>query len=167
MFSVKNQRIVGAQINIYWEQYVLDWLSVGIGGGIGGAYICTKFYSFEQTLGKRILGEVLAPLRVHRRIRTNDNRGWLDIRRDRMKRFRIYPWHPMGVSTSKKYVHTGALLYNFNLFVRAEMFETLFEVGYRHIGLHQMFGAKLYGHEIYKLGNMYSDQVYLGIGRTF
>ena len=66
-----------------------------------------------------------------------------------------------------KYVHSGSLLYNFTLFVRAEQFETLFEVGYRHIGLHQMFGAKLYGYTIPKFANLHSDQVYIGVGRTF
>ena len=44
---LKNQRIAGAQINAYWEQHILDWLSVGIGGGIGGAYVYTRFTTLE------------------------------------------------------------------------------------------------------------------------
>ena len=126
---LKNQRIAGAQINAYWEQYILDWLSVGIGGGLGGAYICTKFTTFE--FGRMRRG------------------GYNDL------------------ASRRKYVHSGSLLYNFTLFVRAEQFETLFEVGYRHIGLHQMFGAKCYGYTIPKLANLHSDQVYIGVGRTF
>ncbi|MCQ2956292.1 MAG: hypothetical protein MJ218_03905 [Opitutales bacterium] len=127
---LKNQRIAGAQANIYWEQYILDWLSVGIGGGIGGAYVCTKFTTLEYW---RLNGVTVTDL----------------------------------ISGNRKYVHSGSLLYNFSLFVRAEKFETLFEVGYRHIGLHQMFGAKCYGYEIPKLANFHSDQIYLGVGRTF
>ncbi|MCQ2955800.1 MAG: hypothetical protein MJ218_01210 [Opitutales bacterium] len=134
MFYLKNQRIAGAQVNVYWEHYILDWLSAGIGGGIGGAYICTKFTTLDFW-----------------RIWTPNNLvtcTWLGDSR-------------------RKYVHSGSLLYNFSLFVRAEKFETLFEVGYRHIGLHQMFGAKCYGLEIPKLANFHSDQIYLGVGRTF
>ena len=126
---LKNQRIAGAQVNAYWEQYILDWLSVGIGGGLGGAYICTKFTTFD--FGRMRGG------------------GYNDL------------------ASRRKYVHSGSLLYNFTLFVRAEQFETLFEVGYRHIGLHQMFGAKCYGYTIPKLANLHSDQVYIGLGRTF
>ena len=132
---LKNQRIAGAQINAYWEQYLLDWLSVGIGGGIGGAYVCTRFTTLE----------------------------WL-------RRYDENPdvWFNASLPVQRhKYVHSGSLLYNFTLFVRAEQFETLFEVGYRHIGLHQMFGAKMYGYTIPKLANLHSDQIYIGVGRTF
>ncbi|MCQ2955841.1 MAG: hypothetical protein MJ218_01430 [Opitutales bacterium] len=141
-----NQRIVGAQANIYWEQYILDWLSAGIGGGIGGAYVCTKMTTREQW---RILDI------------QNFNVGG---------NANHYIWMNYGhqyATNRRKYVHSGSLLYNFTLFVRAEKFETLFEVGYRHIGLHQMFGAKCYGYEIPKLANLHSDQVYIGVGRTF
>ena len=131
---LKNQRIAGAQINAYWEQYILNWLSVGIGGGIGGAYVCTKFTTRE----------------------------WL------MRRVGRAAWFMMtDASSRRKYVHSGSLLYNFMCFVRAEKFETLFEVGYRHIGLHQMFGGRMYGWDVKKLANFHSDQIYLGIGRTF
>ena len=130
LFYLKNQRIAGAQINAYWAQHILDWLSVGIGGGIGGAYVCTKFTTFEFI--ELVPDEVRTPL-----------------------------------VTRRKYVHSGSLLYNFTLFVRAEQFETLFEVGYRHIGLHQMFGAQCYGYTIPKLANLHSNQVYIGVGRTF
>ena len=130
---LKNQRIAGAQVNIYWEQYLLDWLSAGIGGGLGGAYVCTKFTTLE----------------FHRTEVADD------------------VWVNSSLLNRRKYVHSGSLLYNFTLFVRAEKFETLFEVGYRHIGLHQMFGAKLYGYTIPKLANLHSDQVYIGLGRTF
>ena len=133
-FYLKNQRIAGAQINAYWEQYILDWLSVGIGGGLGGAYVCTKFTTLEW-------------------ISRQANPGvWFNA---------------TALVNRRKYVHSGSLLYNFTLFVRAEQFETLFEVGYRHIGLHQMFGAKCYGYTIPKLANLHSDQVYIGVGRTF
>ena len=130
---LKNQRIAGAQINAYWEQYILNWLSVGIGGGIGGAYVCTKFTTLE----------------------------WLRRYRDGARTTMTDP------SSRRKYVHSGSLLYNFMCFVRAEKFETLFEVGYRHIGLHQMFGGRMYGWDVKKLANMHSNQIYLGIGRTF
>ena len=133
---LSNQRIAGAQINAYWEQYLLDWLSVGIGCGLGGAYVCTRFNTLEwigreANPGANVWFNATLPVQGH------------------------------------KYVHSGSLLYNFTLFVRAEQFETLFEVGYRHIGLHQMFGAKLYGYTIPKLANLHSDQVYVGVGRTF
>ena len=133
---LKNQRIAGAQINAYWEQYLLDWLSVGIGGGLGGAYVCTRFttlewISREANPGANVWFNATLPVQGH------------------------------------KYVHSGSLLYNFTLFVRAEQFETLFEVGYRHIGLHQMFGARMYDYTIPKLANLHSDQVYIGVGRTF
>ena len=131
---LKNQRIAGVQINAYWEQYILNWLSVGIGGGIGGAYVCTKFTTLEWI----------------RRLR---NRVWVTM---------------TDASSRRKYVHSGSLLYNFMCFVRAEKFETLFEVGYRHIGLRQIFDNKIYGgFTIKKLANMHSDQIYFGIGRTF
>ena len=133
LLYLKNQRIAGAQINAYWEQYILDWLSVGIGGGIGGAYVCTKFTTLEWC-------------------RRNSGVGWFNC---------------TNLVSRRKYVHSGSLLYSFTLFVRAEKFETLFEVGYRHIGLHQMFGAKMYGYTIPKLANLHSDQVYIGVGRTF
>ncbi|HCI56633.1 MAG TPA: hypothetical protein DEW74_00745 [Opitutae bacterium] len=132
---LKNQRIAGAQINAYWEQYILDWLSVGIGGGLGGAYVCTRFTTLEWF-----------------RRRNGAGGAWFNA--------------TLPVQRHK-YVHSGSLLYNFTLFVRAEQFETLFEVGYRHIGLHQMFGAKMYGYTIPKLANLHSDQVYIGVGRTF
>ena len=133
---LRNQRIAGAQINAYWEQYILDWLSVGIGGGLGGAYVCTRFTTLEWF-----------------RRRINGNAG---------------AWFTATLPVQgHKYVHSGSLLYNFTLFVRAEQFETLFEVGYRHIGLHQMFGARMYGYTIPKLANLHSDQVYIGVGRTF
>ncbi|MCQ2955671.1 MAG: hypothetical protein MJ218_00540 [Opitutales bacterium] len=135
MFYLKNQRIAGAQVNAYWEQYILDWLSAGIGGGLGGAYVCTKF----TTLDYWQIWDVAAG-------------DWATC-----------TW----LSERRKYIHSGSLLYNFSLFVRAEKFETLFEVGYRHIGLHQVFGAKCYGYEIPKLANFHSDQIYLGVGRTF
>ena len=140
---LKNQRIVGAQANIYWEQYLLDWLSAGIGGGIGGAYVCTKF----TTLEKWELLDIVQDGNAHNH----------------------YIWYGGSYKPNQnhKYVHSGSLLYNFTLFVRAEQFETLFEVGYRHIGLHQMFGAKLYGYTIPKLANLHSDQVYIGVGRSF
>jgi len=128
---LKNQRIAGAQINAYWEQYLLDWLSIGIGGGLGGAYVCTKFTTLEF-------------------IET-----WVGA------------WEKGALVSRRKYVHSGSLLYNFTLFVRAEKFETLFEVGYRHIGLHQMFGARMYGYSNPKLANLHSDQVYIGLGRSF
>jgi hypothetical protein len=131
---LKNQRIAGAQINAYWEHYILDWLSVGIGGGIGGAYVCTRFTTLEwfTRYDQAIWFNATLPVNRH------------------------------------KYVHSGSLLYNFTLFVRAEQSETLlFEVGYRHIGLYQMFGAKCYGYTIPKLANLHSDQVYIGVGRTF
>ena len=133
---LKNQRIAGVQINAYWEQYILDWLSVGIGGGLGGAYVCTRFTTLEwfrrrPDPGLRVWSNATLPVQRH------------------------------------KYVHSGSLLYNFTLFVRAEQFETLFEVGYRHIGLHQMFGARMYGYTIPKLANLHSDQVYVGVGRMF
>ena len=133
---LKNQRIAGAQINAYWEQYILDWLSVGIGGGLGGAYVCTRFTTLE----------------------------WFRRRANPA----VNAWFNATLPVQRhKYVHSGSLLYNFTLFVRAEQFETLFEVGYRHIGLHQMFGAKMYGYTIPKLANLHSDQVYIGMGRTF
>ncbi|MCQ2955952.1 MAG: hypothetical protein MJ218_02040, partial [Opitutales bacterium] len=138
---LKNQRIAGAQFNIYWEHYLLDYLSVGIGGGIGGAYVCTKFTTREYY-------------------------QYLEWE-DGIPQGQYYWGHAGEFIQRRKYVHTGSLLYNFTLFVRAEKFETLFEVGYRHIGLHQMFGAKCYGYEIPKLANMHSDQIYLGVGRTF
>ena len=146
---LKNQRIVGAQANIYWEQYILDWLSAGIGGGIGGAYVCTKFTTLEQCflLERRILGQ--------------DENG-----NDLFRLFWNYGAQEM--KQGRKYAHSGALLYNFMCFVRAEKFETLFEVGYRHIGLHQIFDNKIYGGlTIKKLADMHSDQIYFGIGRTF
>ena len=133
-FYLKNQRIAGAQINAYWEQYILDWLSVGIGGGLGGAYVCTKFTALDF-IGIFVVGN--------------------------------WNFDDSTVVSRRKYVHSGSLLYNFTLFVRAEQFETLFEVGYRHIGLHQMFGAKCYGRTIPELANLHSDQVYIGVGRTF
>ena len=130
---LKNQRIAGAQINAYWEQYILNWLSVGIGGGIGGAYVCTKFTTLEQLV-----------------------------------RYADGNWTIMtDLSSCGKYIHSGSLLYNFMCFVRAEKFETLFEVGYRHIGLHQMFVGRMYGWDVKKLANFHSNQIYLGIGRTF
>ena len=132
---LKNQRIAGAQINAYWEQYLLDWLSVGIGCGLGGAYVCTRLNTLEWF-----------------RRRINAVGAWFNA---------TFPVQ------GHKYVHSGSLLYNFTLFVRAEQFETLFEVGYRHIGLHQMFGARMYGYTIPKLANLHSDQVYVGVGRTF
>ncbi len=133
---LKNQRIAGVQINAYWEQYILDWLSVGIGGGLGGAYVCTRFTTLE----------------------------WFRRKADPAGNV----WFNATLPVQRhKYVHSGSLLYNFTLFVRAEQFETLFEVGYRHIGLHQMFGAKCYGYTIPKLANLHSDQVYIGVGRTF
>ncbi|MCQ2955827.1 MAG: hypothetical protein MJ218_01355 [Opitutales bacterium] len=141
---LKNQRIVGAQANFYWEQYLLDWLSAGIGGGIGGAYVCTKFSTLE-------FDTMLGYLRD-----AGDN----DYH---------FLWFSNGAKfkQGRKYAHSGALLYNFMLFVRAEKFETLFEVGYRHIGLHQIFDNKMWGQTINKLANMHSDQIYLGLGRTF
>ena len=135
---LKTQRIAGAQINAYWEQYILDWLSVGIGGGLGGAYVCTRFTTLEWFLRAANPGA--------------EQENWFNA--------------TLPVQRHK-YVHSGSLLYNFTLFVRAEQFETLFEVGYRHIGLHQMFGAKCYGYTIPKLANLHSDQVYIGVGRTF
>jgi len=135
-FYLKNQRIAGAQINAYWEQYLLDWLSVGIGGGLGGAYVCTKFTTLD----------------------------FIGIYNFAMN---LWSFADSTVVSRRKYVHSGSLLYNFTLFVRAEQFETLFEVGYRHIGLHQMFGAKCYGYTIPKLANLHSDQVYIGLGRSF
>ena len=132
---LKNQRIAGAQVNAYWEQYLLDWLSVGIGGGFGGAYVCTRFTTLEWFS------------------RYDENQN---------------VWFNATLPVNRhKYVHSGSLLYSFTLFVRAEKFETLFEVGYRHIGLHQMFGARMYGYTIPKLANLHSDQVYIGVGRTF
>ena len=142
---LKNQRIAGAQINAYWEQYILDWLSVGIGGGIGGAYVCTKFTTLEQCF---ILDPVLAEI-------------------DGVPQGQILWKYGGPVKQGRKYVHSGALLYNFMCFVRAEKFETLFEVGYRHIGLRQIFGGRMYGCDVKKLANMHSDQIYFGIGRTF
>ncbi|MCQ2955691.1 MAG: hypothetical protein MJ218_00650 [Opitutales bacterium] len=133
LLYLKNQRIAGTQVNVYWEQYLLDWLSAGIGCGLGGAYVCTKFTTLEW-------GEIV-----------NDRDDWQGN---------------TELSSRRKYVHSGSLLYNFSLFVRAEKFETLFEVGYRHIGLHQMWN-KCYGYTIPKLANMHSDQVYIGVGRTF
>ena len=38
----KNIRMVGAMVNLTYEQYLLDWASVCIGGGIGGGYTATK-----------------------------------------------------------------------------------------------------------------------------
>lgn len=38
----KNIRLVGAMVNLTYEQYLLDWASVCIGGGIGGGYTATK-----------------------------------------------------------------------------------------------------------------------------
>ena len=137
---LKNQRIAGAQINAYWEQYILDWLSVGIGGGIGGAYVCTRFSTLEWFQRAAVPAAQGA---------------------ERL-------WFNASLPVQRhKYVHSGSLLYNCTLFVRAKKFETLFEVGYRHIGLHQMFGAKCYGHTIPKLANLHSDQFYIGVGRTF
>ena len=135
---LKNQRIAGAQINAYWEQHILDWLSVGIGGGIGGAYVYTRFTTLEWFIRAANPGA--------------EQENWFNATLPAQRH---------------KYVHSGSLLYNFTLFVRAEQFETLFEVGYRHIGLHQMFGAKCYGYTIPKLANLHSDQVYIGVGRTF
>ncbi|MCQ2955694.1 MAG: hypothetical protein MJ218_00665 [Opitutales bacterium] len=129
---LKNQYVAGAQVNVYWEQYLLDWLSAGIGGGIGGAYVSTRFSTLEFYVRGIGAGAPFAT----------------------------------PATNHSKYVHSGSLLYNFSLFVRAEKFETLFEVGYRHIGLHQMWN-KCYGYTIPKLANMHSDQVYIGVGRTF
>lgn len=39
----KNIRMLGAMANLTYEQYLLDWASVCIGGGIGGGYAATKF----------------------------------------------------------------------------------------------------------------------------
>ncbi|MCQ2956235.1 MAG: hypothetical protein MJ218_03600 [Opitutales bacterium] len=130
----KNQRIAGAQLNVYWEQYLLDYLSIGIGGGIGGAYICTKFNVIQ----------------------------WFDY----LQGGAMVANSQCYFSHASKYVHAGSLLYSMTLFVRAEKFETLFEVGYRHIGLHQASDSKLYDHSL-PFGTMHSDQIYLGVGRTF
>lgn len=40
--ATKNIRMVGAMVNLTYEQYLLDWASVCIGGGIGGGYTATK-----------------------------------------------------------------------------------------------------------------------------
>ncbi len=39
----KNIRMVGAMVNLTYEQYLLDWASVCIAGGIGGGYSATRF----------------------------------------------------------------------------------------------------------------------------
>ena len=41
--AAKNIRMLGAMVNLTYEQYLLDWASVCIGGGIGGGYAATKF----------------------------------------------------------------------------------------------------------------------------
>ena len=148
---LKNQRILGAQANIYWEQYILDWLSAGIGGGIGCAYVCTKFTTLEHCM------YIDCEHVYNALIEEEEYLGF------------YYLWkHGGPMKQGRKYAHSGALLYNFMCFVRAEKFETLFEVGYRHIGLHQIFDNKIYGGlTIKKLANMHSDQIYFGIGRTF
>jgi len=40
--AAKNIRMIGAMVNLTYEQYLLDWASVCIGGGIGGGYTATK-----------------------------------------------------------------------------------------------------------------------------
>ena len=40
--AAKNIRMIGAMVNLTYEQYLLDWASVCIGGGIGGGYVATK-----------------------------------------------------------------------------------------------------------------------------
>ncbi|MCQ2955946.1 MAG: hypothetical protein MJ218_02010 [Opitutales bacterium] len=143
---LSNQRIAGVQANFYWEQYILDWLSAGIGGGIGGAYIATKMKTYETW-----------------------RRLWI-YRDRRVPPGNHYCWDAVfGLDWKQrtKYAHNLALLYNLTLFVRAEKFETLFEVGFRHIGLHEVNDNKIYGHSIKNLANLHSDQIYLGVGRTF
>ncbi|MCQ2955820.1 MAG: hypothetical protein MJ218_01320 [Opitutales bacterium] len=129
---LKNQRILGLQANFYWEQYLLDWLSAGIGCGIGGAYVCTKFTTLEV--------------------------GMWSFGRARFLCMNFF---------ARKYVHTGAVLSNITLFCRAEKYKMLFEIGFRHISLDQAVGAKCYGQEMPKIANLYSNQVYFGLGRTF
>ena len=141
---LSNQRIAGAQINAYWEQYLLDWLSVGIGGGIGGAYVATKMKTLEFWR-QLIVG--------------GDGHGG--------NHYVWWFWNGQNYQSRTKYAHNLALLYNFTCFVRAEKFETLFEVGFRHIGLHEVNDNKIYGHSIKGLANLHSDQVYIGVGRTF
>lgn len=142
---LSNQRIAGIQANFYWEQYILDWLSAGIGGGIGGAYIATKMKTYE----------------TWRKLNPAFERDHPDIMH--------YCWEDtfgLGWKQRTKYAHNLALLYNFTCFIRAEKFETLFEVGFRHIGLHEVNDNKIYGHSIKGLANLHSNQVYIGVGRN-
>lgn len=135
---LKNQRIMGCQVNLYWVQYLLDSLSIGIGGGIGGACVFTKFTTWEGLQVNNVVGH---------------NPG-------------AYWWE--GSSRySRKYVYTGALLYNLTAFLCYEGFGCRIEGGYRHIAFSQLFDNKVYGHSIPKLGDLESDQVYVGVGRTF
>lgn len=43
----KNIRMIGAMVNLTYEQYLLDWASVCIGGGIGGGYAATKLTTIQ------------------------------------------------------------------------------------------------------------------------
>ncbi len=133
---LKNQRIMGCQVNLYWVQYLLDSLSIGIGGGMGGACVFTKFTTWEA-------------LNV-------DTTGVVGI-----------PFWEGSSRYRRKYVYTGALLYNLTAFLCYEGFGCRIEGGYRHIAFSQLFDNKVYGHSIPKLGDLESDQVYFGIGTRF
>ena len=100
-FFLKNQRIAGAQINAYWEQYIFRLVIRWYRRRTWCAYVCTKFTTLEFSTTEYADEIAYSPL-----------------------------------TNRRKYVHSGALLYNCTLFVRAKKFETLFEVGYRHIGFH-------------------------------
>lgn len=133
---LKNQRIMGCQVNLYWVQYLLDSLSIGIGGGMGGACVFTKFTTWEALIVNTtniVVGQFWEGSSCYRR----------------------------------KYVYTGALLYNLTAFLCYEGFGCCIEGGYRHIAFSQLFDNKVYGHSIPKLADLESDQIYFGIRTRF
>lgn len=135
---LKSQRIMGCQINMYWVRNLLGPLSIGIGGGFGGAFVVTKFTTWEA-------------LQV--------NRGDLD-------NILGYFWEGTD-RYSRKYVYNGTLLYNFTTFLCYEGLRCNIECGYRYISFSQLFDNTVYTKSIPKLADLTSDQIYLGLGIRF
>lgn len=145
---ITKQKIFGSQVNFYWEQYISDWLSAYIGGGVGCAYVGTKL-RIDRHFGVLEHADV-------------DNPGGADVM------YRLEAWRNRGSDGSdQKTVQNLALLYNFTLCLCAEKFNTLFEVGYRYIGLREINRAKFNDFSIKNLANLHSNQIYFGIGRKF
>lgn len=142
---ITKQKIFGSQVNFYWEQYISDWLSAYIGGGVGCAYVGTK-------------------LRIDRHLGALRDADW-DA--DGIG-YRLSAWRNLGSDGSdQRTVQSLALLYNFTLCLCAEKFNTLFEVGYRYIGLREINRTKFNDFSIKNLANLHSNQIYFGIGRKF